>query len=216
MARLPFRLLTDAGLTRQILLVFTIVSAILNGMVTAGVGAWLAHRYATSQLQRTSIDSLAALLYERRTRAGMVASSLRRNADLVELRQRKQSYDETYVDWNKNLRQNIFAVRDVMGANEFTALEQDFENYLVEPFSKIDRCITLAYDIKIAAQDPLPTLETCRMAELYQLTLDCGATFTNELRKLTNVSLLPFRTANEAERAAARARIGKACNRTPE
>lgn len=214
MPRLPTRLITDAGLTRQALLVFTIVSAALNGIVTASVGTWLAHSYTTAATHRTSIDGLAALLYERRTRAGLVASSLRRNAEMDELRHRKQAYDEAYVDWNKNLRQNLFAIRDAMGEGADTELETDFEKYLVEPLSKIDGCVTRSYDLKIAGQDALKELETCKMADLYQLALDCGSTFTNELRKLTAVSLLPFSGPNVAQRAAARARIAKSCNRT--
>ena len=213
MPRLPFRLITDAGVTRQTLFVFTIVSAVLNGMVTASVGSWLAHSYTTAATRRASINGLSSLLYDRRTKAGLVVSSLRRNAELDELRHRKRGYDEAYVDWNKNLRQNLFAIREVMGEGAFTQLEQDFENYLVDPLSKIDGCITRAYDQKIAGLDPLKELETCKMPELYQLTLDCGASFTNELYKLTRVSLLPFSGPSEPERAAARARIGKSCAR---
>ncbi len=215
MPRLPFRLITESGVTRQTLLVFTLVSAVLNGMVTASVGAWLAHSYTTAQTRRASINGLSGLLYDRRTKAGLVVSSLRRNAELDEIRHRKRGYDEAYVDWNKNLRQNLFAIREVMGEGAFSDLEQDFEKYLVAPLSKIDGCVTRAYDIKIAGQDPANELETCRMADLYQLTLDCGASFTNELYKLTSVSLLPFTGPREPERAAARARIGKSCARSP-
>ncbi len=213
MPRLPFRLITEAGVTRQTLLAFTIVSAVLNGLVTASVGSWLAHSYSTAQTRRASINGLSALLYDRRTKAGLVVSSLRRNAEMEEIRHRKRGYDEAYVDWNKNLRQNLFAIREVMGESAFTSLEQDFEKYLVDPLSKMDGCVTRAYDLKITGQDALKELETCRMADLYQLTLDCGASFTNELYKLTNVSLLPFSGPRELDRAAARARIGKACAR---
>ncbi len=213
MARLPFQLFSEAGATRQTLLAFTVISAILNGLVTASVGSWLAHSYATAQSRRVSINGLSGLLYERRIKAGLVVSSLRRNAEMDEVRHRKRGYDEAYVDWNKNLRQNLFAIREVMGETAFTSLEQDFEKYLVDPLSKIDACVTRAYDLKIAGQDPLKELETCRMADLYQLTLDCGASFTNELYKLTTISLLPFTGPRELDRAAARARIGKACAR---
>ena len=65
--------------------------------------------------------------------------------------------------------------------------------------------------MRIGGQDPTPQLETCRMAELYQRTLDCGASFTNELYKLSAVRLLPFMGASEIDRRAARARISKAC-----
>jgi hypothetical protein len=211
--RLPMRLISEAGVTRQTLLAFTVVSAVLNGLVTASVGAWLAHGYSTAQSRRTAINGLSTLLYDRRTKAGLVVSSLRRNAEMDEIRHRKRGYDEAYVDWNKNLRQNLFAIREVMGESAFTSLEQDFEKYLVDPLAKMDGCVTRAYDLKIGGQDALKELETCRMADLYQLTLDCGASFTNELYKLTGTSLLPFTGPREVDRAAARARIGKACAR---
>ena len=66
---------------------------------------------------------------------------------------------------------------------------------------------------KITGQDALKELEVCKMAQLYQLTLDCGASFTNELYKLTRVALFPFSGPREPERAAARARISKSCDR---
>src|SRR5664279_1185235 len=95
------RLLRSAQLTRQQLIIFALVSAILNGMVTAGVGAWLAQTYATQQSRRKSVEAIANLIYDRRTRAGMVVPSLRRNAPLDEIQFRKRAYDEAYVDWNK-------------------------------------------------------------------------------------------------------------------
>ena len=213
MVRLPLRLITESGVTRQTLLVFTIISAVFNGMVTASVGTWLTHNYANAQTRRGAINGLSSLLYERRTKAGLVVSTLRRNGELDELRQRKRGYDESYVDWNKNLRPNLFAIREVMGETAFTSLEEDFEKFIVDPLSKIDACMTRAYDLKITGQDALKELETCKMATLYQLTLDCGASFTNELYKLTRVSVLPFSGPREPERAAARARISKSCDR---
>lgn len=213
MVRLPLRLITEAGVTRQTLLIFTLVSAVCNGLVSASVGAWLTHNYATAQTRRGAINGLSSLLYERRTKAGLVVSSLRRNGEPEELRLRKRSYDEAYVDWNKNLRPNLFAIREVMGETAFTALEQDFEKYIVDPLSRIDGCMTRSYDLKLAGQDPVKELESCKMAALYQLTLDCGASFTNELYKLTRISLLPLMGPGEAERAAARARISKSCDR---
>ena len=213
MARIPLSLFQDGRTSRQTLLIFTLLSAIINGLVTASVGAWLAQKYNAAQTRRASINGLSTLLYERRIKAGLVVSSLRRNAELDEIRHRKRGYDEVYVDWNKNLRQNLFAIREVMGEDEFSMLEQDFEKYIVTPFSRIDACLTRAYDQKMAAADPLPQLETCRMADMYQLTLDCGASFTNELYKLTRVRLMPFSGATEIDRRAARARISKVCDR---
>ena len=66
-------------------------------------------------VRRKSVESLAHLIYDRRTRAGMVVSSMRRNAPLDEIQFRKRAYDEAYVDWNKNILLNLFVIREVGG-----------------------------------------------------------------------------------------------------
>ncbi len=210
-------LLKSARLTRRQLILFTLVSAVLNGLVTASIGAWLAQTYARAQQRQEAVKLMSNLIYERRTRAGMVVSSMRRQADTEELRQRKRQYDEVYVDWNKNVRLNLFVIREVMGEKALSAFEQDFEELLIHPMSLIDNCLTKAYDVKLSGQDPLPLLEACQMPMLHQLVLDCGATFTNEVYKLTRLSFLPtflpsWRSSDD-DRTAARARIKKGCTR---
>jgi len=91
-------LLKYARLTRRQLIAFALFSAVLNGIITASVGAWLGQAYAKYQARRQSIETLVHLVYERRTRAGLVASAIRRGADIDELRYRKRAYDEAYVD----------------------------------------------------------------------------------------------------------------------
>jgi hypothetical protein len=217
MVKLPLGLLnaasTQNGTSRRLLLSFALASAVVNGLVTASVGAWLAQKYAVAQGRQHAIQSLSSLFYERRTKAGMVVSSIRRGADLDEMRHRKRSYDEAYVDWNKNIRLNLFAIREAMGQRAFSSLEQDFENQLVAPLAEMDACLTRAYDLKIAGRDAVQQLETCQMATLYQLTLDCGATFTNELYKLTSVRLLPFTGPTVGDQVLAKARIDHGCKR---
>jgi hypothetical protein len=87
-------LLRYARLTRRQLIGFALASAAIHGIVTASVGAWLAHAYSSYQNRRQAIETIANLVYERRTRAGMVASAIRRGADVEEIRHRKQAYDE--------------------------------------------------------------------------------------------------------------------------
>lgn len=215
MATAPRGLLSYARLTRRQLIAFALVSAAINGIITASVGAWLGQTYAKYQARRQSIESLVHLVYERRTRAGMVASSLRRGADVDEIRYRKRAYDEAYVDWNKNVMQNIFAIREVTGEHLISGLEKYYEDGLVEAMADVDRCLTKAYDARLANADPKPELEKCRMTALHQFVLDCGATFTNELYKLTKLSFIPFATTNES-RATSEKRIAKACTRPPE
>lgn len=154
------------------------------------------------------------LVYERRTRAGMVASALRRGADLDEVRYRKRAYDETYVDWNKNVMQNIFAIREVTGEHMISGLEKYYEDGLVAAMSDVDRCLTKAYDTRMANGDAKAELEKCHMAENHQFVLDCGATFTNELYKLTKLSFLPVQSGTGSEgRETSERRVKSACKR---
>ena len=44
---------------------------------------------------------------------------MRRNAPLEEIQFRKRAYDEAYVDWNKNILLNLFAIREVGGDLKF-------------------------------------------------------------------------------------------------
>jgi hypothetical protein len=209
-------LLRSARLTRRQLVTFALVSAVLNGVVTACVGTWLAQTYATQQSRRKSVETLAHLIYDRRTRAGMVVSSLRRNALPEEIQYRKRAYDEAYVDWNKNILLNLFAIREVAGDLKFTTLVKAFEDELVASMADVDRCLTKAYDAKLAGQDPAPLLDACRMATMHQFVLDCGATFTDELYKLTQITFYPFSRALEERKRLAEINIKANCTRPPE
>lgn len=209
-------LLRQARLSRRQLLIFALFSAVINGIITASVGAWLGQTYAKYQARKQSVESLVHLVYERRTRAGMVASALRRGADIEEVKYRKRAYDEAYVEWNKSIMQNIFAIREVTGEYFLSTLEGHFQDGLVAAMADVDRCLTKAYDARIAEQDPKPVLEQCRMPVLHQFVLDCGATFTNEIYKLTKLSFIPFDAQLTEGPKKAEERVAKACTRPPE
>jgi hypothetical protein len=213
MSKYGFNLARIAGLRRQQLIGFAILSAIINGLVTAGVGAWLAQTYAAYQKKTAAIQTISDLVYERRARAGMVVYAVRRNAELDELRYRKRAYDEAFVAWNKKVQHNIFMIRDISGQPGVTKLETQFQDMLVAALADTDRCLTKAYDARIKGEDGTPILEACKMAELHQFTLDCAATVTNELDRLTRLSFLPFSGPTDTQRLAVEARIDKACTR---
>ncbi len=216
MAQRGLGLLKYARLTRRQLISFALLSAVLNGIITASVGAWLGQTYARYQSRRQSIESIVHLVYERRTRAGMVTSALKRGADLDEVRYRKRAYDEAYVEWNKNIMQNIFAIREVTGEHMLSTLEGHFQDGLVAAMADVDRCLTKAYDARLANADPKVELDKCHMPELHQFVLDCGATFTNELYKLTKLTFTPFGKTNEKEgREISEQRIKVACTQPP-
>ena len=216
MSKYGVSLLRSARLTRRQLILFALVSAVLNGIVTACVGTWLAQTYATQQSRRKSVETIAHLIYDRRTRAGMVVSSMRRNAALDEIQYRKRAYDEAYVDWNKNILLNLFVIREVGGDMKFAGLEKTFEDELVAAMADVDRCLTKAYDHKLAGEDVTPLLDACRMNQMHQFILDCGATFTDELYKLTRLSFSPFSNAKAERRRLAEINIKANCTRPPE
>lgn len=209
-------LLKQARLSRRQIILFALFSAALNGIITASVGAYLGQAYAKYQARRQSIESLVHLVYERRTRAGLVASAIRRGADMDELRYRKRAYDEAYVDWNKNVMQNIFAIREVTGEHMISGLEKYYEDGLVAAMANVDRCLTKAYDVRISQGDGAAELSTCGYNQQHQFVLDCGATFTNELYKMTKLSFLPYNPNSSGEgREVSQGRIKSACSTVP-
>jgi uncharacterized membrane protein YccF (DUF307 family) len=216
MSKYGMGLIRSARLTRRQLILFALISAVLNGVVTACVGTWLAQTYATQQSRRKSVEALAHLIYERRTRAGMVVSAMRRNAALDEIQYRKRAYDEAYVDWNKNILLNLFVIREVGGELKFATLEKMFEDELVAAMADVDRCLTKAYDRKLAGGEVVPVFDDCRMGQLHQFILDCGATFTDELYKLTRLSFVPFSNAKAERKRLAEVNIKANCTPPPE
>jgi hypothetical protein len=208
-------LLRYARLTRRQLISFAVLSTILNGAVTASVGTWLARTYSAHEARRQSVEGIANLMYGRRTRAGMVASALRRNADVEEVRFRKRAYDEAYVEWNTRIWHSIFGIREAAGQVDLTKLEEEFQDKLVAAMADVDRCLTAAYDKRLANQDPKPVLDDCRISGLQQFVLDCGSTFTDELFKLTSLTFSPFASRLE-ERTAAEEKVRASCTRPPE
>jgi hypothetical protein len=213
MSKYGFGLFSAAGLRPRQLIAFALASAVINGIVTASVGAWLAQTYASWQRKTAAIQTISDLVYERRTRAGMVMWAIKRGAETDELRYRKRAYDESFVAWNKKVQHNIFMIRDISGQSGVTRLETQFQDMLVSALADTDRCITKAYDVRLKGQDAAPILDACKMNELHQFTLDCAASFTNELDRLTRLSFLPWAGSDEATRKAVEARIDRACTR---
>jgi hypothetical protein len=214
MSKYGINLAQIAGLNRQQLIMFAILSAIINGAVTAGVGAWLGQTYAAWQRKTAAIQRISDLVFERRTRAGMVSWAIRRNTDVDELRYRKRVYDESFVAWNTKTQHNIFMIRDISGEAGVTRLETQFQELLVPALTDIDRCVTQAYDARLRGEDGKPILDACKMTDLHQFTLDCAATFTNELDRLTRLSFLPWSGPSDGLRRLVEARIDKSCTRS--
>ena len=82
--------------------------------------------------------------------------------------------------------------------------------------SEMDGCLTKAYDVRLAGQDPLPVIEGCRYAGLHQFTLDCAKGFTDELYRLTRLSFSPIVGLTRREMETTSRLVREACTRSPE
>lgn len=210
----PLKLLREAGLVRNNLIVFAMVTAALNGIVTASVGAWLGQTYASHQTRRSSVQGIADLVYERRARGGLVVSSLRRDAELEELRHRKRQYDDVFVEWNKRIQANVLQIREVMGVRETSVFEALMQELMVPVLTEMDVCLTKAYDVRLAGQPPMPVIEACRYPVLHQFVLDCAKGFTDELYKMTRLSFFSL-GHSQRDIAESSRRVADACARPP-
>jgi len=148
-----------------------------------------------SQTRQTAVGNFSRAIYERRTRSELMLSALKRNAEnptdesKKELLERKRLYDEAYFNWNVGAQANLLLVRQILGADHYTAFENIVEVRLVnQTFSPLDNCITRAYDLAIRGKDSRPTLEECQAKRLLQRVLDCGYAITDELFKLSSPS----------------------------
>ena len=119
--------------------------------------------------RQAAVGSLSRYIYERRVRAEMLLSGLRRHAkspsdeSRKEVMERKRLYDDAYVSWNANHQANLLLIRQVLGSSTYSEFEGLLEFRLVsQVFSPLDKCLTEAYDLAIRKQDPRSLLESAR------------------------------------------------------
>ena len=174
---------------------------VVGFLLTGIIGTLIAQSYAERQAQqerrlalvedrKEAVQTLASFIYERRARAEMVASALRRSARNEEVLERKVLYDEVYVKWNTYLQSNLFKVRDILNEKQYSDFEQHIEFRLIPIYRDIDACLTKAFDQHMRGEDPSPTMDSCDMKALLQLSLDCGYAITDELYELTDMIFL--------------------------
>lgn len=142
------------------------------------------------EIQRTNqlaVQNLAKSIYERRSRAELLASSLVRNVSIDEITARKFLYDEAYFNWNKDHQANLLLVRSVLGEKQYSDFEALIEFHLVRKiFSPLDSCLTQAYDHRLTTDDTgKGVVAECGASRLLRQALDCGYALTDELYKLT-------------------------------
>ena len=141
---------------------------------------------ARSEQRQNAVQSISRSIYERRSRAELLASALRRNVTLEEIVERKKLYDEAYVRWNTNHQANLLLVRQLLEEKRYSEFEALLEFHLAANiFAPLDQCLTAAYDRRLGGVAGSATLEQCSARQLIQRALDCAYAFTDELFKLS-------------------------------
>jgi len=142
--------------------------------------------------RQQAVQSFSKYIYERRARAELLSSSLRRHAksplaeSYNELILRKKLYDEAYYNWNANSQANLFLIRQILQDDRYTIIEDIVEKDLILNILRpLDACLTDAYDNAIRNGDPVVILDNCNSKVLLANALDCGYAITDELYKLT-------------------------------
>jgi len=158
---------------------------------------------ALAVTRQTAVEGLSKYIYERRVRAEMLLSGIRRHANAPtdvsrkEVIDRKRLYDDAYANWNANHQANLLLIRQVLGSNTYSKFEGLLEFRLVsQVFSPLDKCLTDAFDETMRNRDPRPLLEACKAKDLVQRSLDCGYAITDELFRLSTPSGSPEESAS--------------------
>lgn len=139
-------------------------------------------------VRQSTVESLSRFIYERRARSELLASALMRNArypipeSMKEVVERKQQYDDAYVNWNENYQANLLQVRQILGDARYEDFKDQFEGRLVEHiFTPLDTCLTDGYDLAIRNQNPKKELDICGTTKYLNEALDCGHVITDQL-----------------------------------
>ncbi len=175
------------------------VTKIVASLLTPLLIFWLgftANQYLdqsnATEVRKSSAQEFSRFIYERRVRAELLASALRRHStdpneiSFKEVHTRKRDYDQAYASWNKNNLANLLAVRTILEIDEYSRLENLIEFRLVGgAFRPLDHCLTAAYDAAIRENNARKILEDCDVSGLLQVALDCGYAISDELYRLS-------------------------------
>jgi hypothetical protein len=179
-------------------LVKIVVSFIVTGILGFLLTNLYQERQARNQARIAGINSFADIVYNRYTRASLLASALRRGSLDSELEKRKEQYDDAYFQWDSSLRRNTFLLRQAQGTVQYSTFESFVQYDLTPLFTVIDGCLTNAYDIRVlkhATTDIVNNaLDSClkkvpksrEMSGYFKAALNCSAAITDVFYKSVN------------------------------
>jgi hypothetical protein len=138
----------------------TLLGFLLTGVAATAFSKWLdnlskTREFEAASLQRAtdSLKSVTEILYERRIRARYVQSSIRRNASIDELKDRKKAYDDIVIRYNTELQSNSFRIREMFRGDNYGIFHKFLLVDITNLFRRLDDCATSAYDAATSSNE---------------------------------------------------------------
>ena len=186
---------------------------------------------ATRNSAIAAVSDLSQLTSERRERAALVRSSIRRAAPKEEIESRKLAYDEAYVQWNSKIPGELLRIRASLGLEYRPNLQdyidgltnaarlehqrsdqRDRQTVAAKPgiLNIMDACLTSAYDAYRIAEfksneAAFAITQACQFIPLYNDLVVCMSDVSSVLYDAVTGKL------NDAEQAEADTKIRASC-----
>lgn len=201
------------------------VLTLLGFVLTTLVGGFLTYRFNEATQTASAAESIRSnaiaavteisdLVSERRERAALVISSIRRAAPAAEIEARKAAYDEAYVRWNEKVPGDLLRIREDLAGPSWFAYERyidaltdigvlsyksDWTPYMdahslehrAGLLSIMDSCLTMAFDGYRSASFKSTTETTnivvkCKFSQIYLQSISCFSTIAESLYSAVN------------------------------
>ncbi len=174
-----------------------LTSIFVGFVLTAVLGSALSHFYSLQQeIYRreqkafderiNAIEQFSRLVYRRYTIASMLESAFHRYTPLEEMRSRKATYDEIFLEWGSEFQAQMLGIRQVMSAVRFSEFESHVQFGLVPLLRGHDQCMTTAYNRLLRNSFDRQEMIDCGVRDLRKNALNCSYAITSGLFIVVN------------------------------
>lgn len=197
---------------------------VVGFILTTLVGNLLTSWYSSRQLDQqknieqikakqeaglSAISKISELMYERYTTAMFLASALKRDAPLEEIKDRKKLYDDASLKWNTQIQNTQLIVRSITSDSAYSKTESFIQYGLTPHYSMIDRHLTAGYDAALRGQSW--SYSTTPVGRELTRCLNCNYAISNYL--WTRANLYGSEKNNEEKLVKAEKELTAACPR---
>ena len=165
-------------------------------LLTGIVGTWLTNYYmeerAQAQLEETAnqrrheaLQELVLMFADRNVRAELLVNGIIQQSATIDLAELKKHYDDSYMNWKKNLPALTLIIRDLVPPNDAEQVFQGLDTRMVQRIWKpLRSCITTAYNASVAGKEARKILQNCEASELIARSGTCGNAIIDVLFEL--------------------------------